>query len=1140
MNTSPHDPTFPLAELVGVRRRFARSVHLERDFELRGGSFAATMPPPSLPPSGTTGYHLTPSALELLRVLDGAWKRPVDRALTVVGPYGAGKSAFCVFLSGLVSGGIEEAGLLRERDPALALSLGANKHRLLPVRVVGSREPLAKALVRGLRQTLEAPEVRLWHRLPIGLQSVFHPDLGALREVAPREVANLFTAAALVAQMNGWGGLLLLCDELGKFLEYAALHPKDGDIFTLQELAEAATRSKAPLFVIAVLHQNADAYAQKLGRSHQAEWAKVGERFREVPFFPSDTERMDMVGFALEHAPALHLNGNFSRLVAQGAGHLPQSMGERFGTMARAAYPLHPTVLLALPPLFRKTSQSHRSLFNFLAGEEAHALGRFLRDNSYTPAAPPLFMLDALFDYTAETLLGGWSAGGLARLWAEAAEAVDRALNVSPGARRVLKIIALLGLLRDPHLPASPDVLGWALSGTDGQTPDVEAALSELSERRLIAWSRTRGVFRLWEGGDVDVESALETARSGLPAGVTLRAATDRELCPLPRLIARRASFQSGTLRTVETRPCSPGELGKVLETQSGLAVVLCLAGDADEAERAENLARDAGRANVLVAIARESDLLREAALDVAAAGEVAQNTPALQSDRAARRELSARRFESESAFRDEWARLFGPASRGARWFHGGQNETFETGRHFSEFLSRMADDFYPATPVLRNELINRRSLSSAAAAGRRALIEAMLLHPGEARLGIEGFPPEFSMYECLLRAPGLHCPTESGAWAFGPPSNDALHLEPVWNAIGEWIFQSPPQPRALPELWALLTSAPFGLAEGVMPPFLLAFLLAHPNEISLYREGTFVPEPGVPDWEVLLRRPELFAVAGTRLEGAAHEFVVQLGLWLGVPGLLVPVVRELLARAKRLPAFAWKTGQLPEPVRRLRGALENARSPEKLLFEEIPNALSANTLFGPALEASPAAQAQTLANALGEAFAAWTEVYPAALSEARDALLESCDFAPGQSGWEEWRAGARERQGRIANAALAPVVTRAAMPGDDASTLDAVLALVAGKAPRTWSDADRERFALQAQRFGALYQQELDTPRAPTPAQQQPDFRESAAMPEREMPGASLDEREKCDELVAQVESVLRGAPDSLRRAVLQQLLES
>lgn len=166
-------------------------------------------------------------------------------------------------------------------------------------------------------------------------------------------------------------------------------------------------------------------------------------------------------------------------------------------------------------------------------------------------------MPDALFNYTAETLLGGWSAGALARLWAEAVEAVESAFNLSDDARATLKNIALLGLLRDPHLPASPEVLELALADATAKpravTARVKAALAELSERHLIVWNRVRGWYRLWEGGDVDIEAALAIAREGLPMGTTLLAVTDPDICPLPREIARRHSHETGTLRSVET-----------------------------------------------------------------------------------------------------------------------------------------------------------------------------------------------------------------------------------------------------------------------------------------------------------------------------------------------------------------------------------------------------------------------------------------------------------------------------------------------------------------------------------------------------------------------------------------------------------
>src|SRR5690606_6113514 len=84
-----------------------------------------------------------------------------------------------------------------------------------------------------------------------------------------------------------------------------------------------------------------------------------------------------------------------------------------------------------------------------------------------------------------------------------------------------------------------------------------------------------------------------------------------------------------------------------------------------------------------------------------------------------------------------------------------------------SHTLSRICDALYAKTPVLWNELINRQSLSSQGVAARRRLIEAMLTKPTQQLLGIEGYPPERSMYESLLHAGRLHVEEVSGSWAF-------------------------------------------------------------------------------------------------------------------------------------------------------------------------------------------------------------------------------------------------------------------------------------------------------------------------------------------------------------------------------------
>ena len=54
----------------------------------------------------------------------------------------------------------------------------------------------------------------------------------------------------------------------------------------------------------------------------------------------------------------------------------------------------------------------------------------------------------------------------------------------------------------------------------------------------------------------------------------------------------------------------------------------------------------------------------------------------------------------------------------------------------------------------------------------------------------------------------------------------------------------------------------------------------------------------------------------------------------------------------------------------------------------------------------------------------------------------------------------------------LLPVLRRAASPGDNLTVLEGVIALVAGRPPRTWTDIDAERFPAQARVIGNLFQQ--------------------------------------------------------------------
>ena len=234
----------------------------------------------------------------------------------------------------------------------------------------------------------------------------------------------------------------------------------------------------------------------------------------------------------------------------------------------------------------------------------------------------------------------------------------------------------------------------------------------------------------------------------------------------------------------------------------------------------------------------------------------------------------------------------------------------------------------------------------------------------------------------------------EPERWQIQSPSAaDPLKLQPAWNAISDYIFPSTPEPRPVAELFNQLSSAPFGVTQGVLPVLLCAFLQAYLEETTLYREGTLLAEPSVPDREVLLRRPELFSVAGCRVTGTRAAVVARIAQGLGTPPSVMPIVRTLVRQLKSLPEYAWKTHLLSKEAIALRNAVERAHSPEQLLFNELPAALSLKPITGDRLDDEALEEFFRCLNRTLSELA--TAISSAAGSWARDTFLEACIYKP-------------------------------------------------------------------------------------------------------------------------------------------------
>ena len=738
-----------LADFVKIPGRFYRSVNVAKDWRR---------------PEALADYIVTPTVRELARqVLAELQTSNGLRAWSITGPYGTGKSAFAIFLADSLT----RAKPFHKDARELRIDAELASRPLVPALLTAERGPLGPAILRATASALSEADPKFSRRLR---------GLAGRSPTGDRVVESVLQAAS-ISRKKRRGGLLLIIDELGKFLEFAAGERQE-DPYLLQQLAEAVARSEQPIVLLTILHRAFADYVPQGEELRQAEWQKVQGRFHDVPFQLPTEQLLGVVGHAIEAKPPAAIRRSWDRLL-QGALATPALQEARTrlpaSELLSSCLPLHPVAALLLWPVFRsKVAQNERSLFAFLTSCEPYSFSSFLYEPLYDAASPQLYRLPELFDYVSHSLGLSTFTGVDARRWALIDAALARVPASAPDScREVVKAVGLLDLYgAQVGLQPSCEVLKVALDHLE----DVVKAIDLLGEKSVLLFRRHRNAYTLWEGSDFDLDSAWDEGRRRLSStDWHHRMASELRLQPV---VARAHYIQRGTLRffDVSVVPPTPEDLATILhkETTADGRVAFVLGNENDTDGGLLNLAKEItgeqDRWLDLIAVPEGSGKLQAAWESMEAWTWVRDNNPELAGDLVARQEVRARLAAARQEFEAIAGPIFGLVGQTfdpskSVWVAGGEVHEINSAIEFQRWLSRLCSNFYDKAPELHNEILNRKTLSSAAAAARRTLIERMLTCPDEPRLGIEGHPAEATMYESMLAAGGF----PSQAWSGSP-----------------------------------------------------------------------------------------------------------------------------------------------------------------------------------------------------------------------------------------------------------------------------------------------------------------------------------------------------------------------------------
>lgn len=1053
------------SNLLSVRQpraRFARSINVERDVD--GGALDSYLP---------VGRAL--DAIDRLASLMLA--SDTERALSITGPYGSGKSSLAVLIDALLSGAAasprtQAFDLLKDVAPGThdqmlrALEAwGVSKTGFLRCVVTAQRESVARTVVRallvGLQRYSPAPTDRTRHRRILTTVKEFQEQLMGRADSRPdtRAIRELIREAASIAP------IVLLIDEFGKNLEAFADSHSDADLFLLQDLAEWSRGSSGiPLVLVTLQHMAFDDYAAQSSQNQRREWSKIQGRFEDLPFVDSPEQTRALVAATFATTPSQAFEQSLTKW-AEGMSVKLRRHGladVADAELLAGCWPLHPLSLLVLPDLCHRYGQNERTLFSFLAGSDPRAVPAWLqRQDGDASGRLPSVLLDTVYDFFIQSATSLAGASSAANRWLEIDTRIRDAHGLTAAQRRVVRAIGLLNLVSTGgSLRASKALICWvAADGNEGTSDEAAVArrLRELEESGLVTYRDFADEFRVWQGSDFDIKTAVEAARQILQNEPP--AALLANVHPLGPAVAARHSHEKGTLRTF-SRVWADETTRKLLaptgsDTADGL--VLYALGDlADDV-----VIWSPGSAPVLRVQPVDAAPLRALALEVAALQQVQRDQSLAAGDWVARRELEERAAEALARLDQCFEEHLGHAAATATWSElNAEGWKPLEGRQGSAALSLVADASYCDAPHVQNDLLNKRELTSQAAKARRELLEAMITSPHKPHLGIEGFGPERAMYESVLARPRLHRIVQGEGRFERPPRSSSYSR--VWDHLFKTVQSATRTRLAVTDLYEELAQPPFGVRAGLAPVLLMSVLLTYEGQVALYEHGTYRPAITAEIIERLLRNPSHFELkhfasrTGPRSEVINSICQTFMGVSRGEITSLLTAVSSVVSVGIALPDYSKQTSHLRKEAREVRARLLTATEPDVLLFEQLPKALGYEAIGVTSVPAgfSSAKFAKSLKRATDEIAGAYKQL----LHDFRIALAEALG-AP----VDHLRANVTERarmlQELLADQNMRTFVAAlvADMEGDD-EWIEYVAMMVGGSPPESWTDEDRRR----------------------------------------------------------------------------------
>lgn len=734
--------------------------------------------------------------------------------------------------------------------------------------------------------------------------------------------------------------LVFVIDEFGKVLEHAAKNNPEKEMYFLQKFCEYVNDTSKNILLLTTLHQGFNAYAKDLKLEQKQEWTKVKGRIQDIVFKEPIEQLLNLAATKIAAKREATNNTAIHQLY-------DLALKSKFANdnlkpdVVSALYPMDIFAAYTLTQANQRYGQNERTLFSFLEATGEDSIAQFSASEN------TLYNLVNVYDYVQYNFHSSlsevnadstnWSAIKIAIERVEGLPLEETEIEKAIG---LVKVIGLLNIFASSSARIDSDFLAQYARLSMGIN-DIEPLMGKLEKSQIIRFAKYKSKYILFEGTDVDIEMGLYNASLECKR-------TDDYIDKLKRLFTFRISianahyYRTGTPRYFEYQitdtpitKMHQGEIDGIIDlifakvndysvitndclSQKGIAVTYCIFKNAQE----------------IIDHIFEIDKLEW----------VRKYYIEDENDKVANKEIeNLIEYEKSLLNRCVTDSLF---SDDVQWvFNGECVDSIHSQKDLMKFLSIISDTIYSATPVFKNELINKHRPSGTMSVARQNYLNALLENRDKEDIGFskEKYPPEKSIYLTMLKSTGIHS-SENDSFGFSEPTEPSFL--PLWECCMDFLKSAQQKRRKIGELASILSEPPYGIKQGFIECWLPSFLIIKKDDFALYSGDAYIPSINKEVLDLLYRNPNSLSVKSFCVEGIKQEFFDKYREAVNLKktdlngNSFIETIRPFLTFYKRLNTYAQTTKDISSEAKKFRDVIARATDPEATFFEQLPEAL--------------------------------------------------------------------------------------------------------------------------------------------------------------------------------------------------------